>query len=175
VDSRPVRDRAGAAALARPPRSAIALRRAVEADVPFLRQVYATTREDELCLVAWTDEQKAAFIEMQFRAQKAHYQEFYPTCQFLVILLEDEPIGRLYVDRREHSIEILDVALLPAFRGRGIGRVLIEEILEEARASGRRVTIYVEHYNRARGLYDRLGFRHLATNGVYHLMEWQST
>ena len=50
--------------------------------------------------------------------------------------------------------------------------MLLEEILAEAAATGRPVTIYVEHFNPARRLYDRLGFRHVDTNGVYHLMEW---
>ena len=126
-------------------------------------------------LVPWTDEQKASFLDMQFTAQKTHYERFYPDCEFLVIELEGAPIGRLYVDRGEDdNIGIIDIALLPEHRGRGIGRVLLEEILAEARASDRKVTIYVEHFNPARRLYDRLGFRHVDTNGVYHLMEWKA-
>ena len=155
-----------------PPRSSFAFRSAVEADTPFLRHLYGTTREEELRLVPWTPEQKAAFLDMQFQAQAAHYTQFYPDCEFLVIELQSRPIGRLYVDRGENDIRITDIALLPEFRGRGIGRVLMEEILVEARETGRRVTIYVEHDNPARHLYDRLGFRHVDTNGVYHLMEW---
>ena len=155
-----------------PPRSSIAFRPTVQADTPFLCHLYGTTREDEMQLVPWTPEQKAAFLDMQFHAQAAHYTEFYPQCQFLVIELEGRPIGRLYIDRGEDDIRITDIALLPEFRGRGIGRMLIKEILAEGRGTGKRVTIYVEHYNPARRLYDRLGFRHVDTNGVYHLMEW---
>ena len=160
--------------ITRPPRSAIAFRPIVDDDIAFLRHVYASTREDELQLVAWTDEQKAAFLDMQFTAQKTHYEDFYPECEYLVIELEGERIGRLYIDRRETDIEIIDVALLPAYRGRGIGRMLLEEILDEGRLTGKRVRIYVEHYNPARRLYDRLGFRQVDTNGVYHLMEWRA-
>jgi len=157
-----------------PVRSAIAFRRATEDDVPFLREVYATTREEELRSVDWSAEQKAAFLDMQFAAQKTHYEEFYPASDFLVILLDERRIGRLYVHRGEADIEVLDIALLPEYRGRGIGRMLLEEILDEGRATGRNVRIYVEHFNPARRLYDRLGFRHLDTNGVYHLMEWHA-
>jgi len=124
-------------------------------------------------LVPWTPEQKAAFLDMQFQAQAAHYTEFYPHCQFLMIELEGRPIGRLYIDRGEDDIRITDIALLPEWRGHGIGRMLMEEILAEGRNTGKRVTIYVEHDNPARGLYDRLGFRHVDTNGVYHFMEWR--
>ena len=123
-------------------------------------------------VVPWTLEQKAAFLDMQFHAQATHYREFYPQCEFLVIELEGRPIGRLYIDRGDEDIRITDIALLPEFRGRGIGRMLMDEILAEGRDTRKRVTIYVEHDNPARRLYDRLGFRHVDTNGVYHLMEW---
>jgi ribosomal protein S18 acetylase RimI-like enzyme len=138
-----------------------------------LRHLYGTTREEEMRIVPWAPEQKAAFLDMQFMAQKQHYEQFYPACDFLVIEMEGQAIGRLYVDRGEDDIRITDIALLPEFRGRGIGRMLMEEILDEGRATGKRVTIHVEHNNPARGLYDRLGFQHVETNGVYHLMEWR--
>ena len=159
---------------ARPPRETIRFRPATPADVPFLRHLYGTTRQDEMQHVPWTDAQKAAFLDMQFSAQKKHYEEFYPNCQFLVIELAGEPIGRLYIDRGDEDIEIVDIALLPQFRRRGIGRMLLEEIIEEGRATSKTVTIYVEHFNPARRLYDRLGFRHVDTNGVYHLLEWRA-
>jgi ribosomal protein S18 acetylase RimI-like enzyme len=158
--------------LPRPDRSSICFRPAIESDLPFLRHLYGTTREDELRLVPWTPEQKSAFLDMQFIAQKTHYERHYPDCEFLVIELEGRPIGRLYVDRGD-DIRITDIALLPDFRGRGIGRMLMEEILAEGRSTGKSVSIHVEHDNPARRLYDRLGFQHVDTNGVYHLMEWR--
>jgi ribosomal protein S18 acetylase RimI-like enzyme len=155
-----------------PPRDAIHFRAVTPDDVPFLRYLYGTTREEELLPLPWTDEQKAAFLDSQFIAQKRHYEEFYAEGDFLLIELEGERIGRLYIDRGETHIEIVDIALLPNHRGKGIGRMLLEEILEEGRAIGRKVRIYVEHNNPARHLYDRLLFHHVDTNGVYHLMEW---
>jgi ribosomal protein S18 acetylase RimI-like enzyme len=155
-----------------PSRSSITFRPTIQSDIPFLRHLYGTTREAEMRLVPWTLEQKSAFLDMQFTAQKTHYEEHYPDCDFLVIELEGQPIGRVYVDRRSDDIRITDIALLPEFRDRGIGRMLMEEILEEGRTTGKRVTIHVEHDNPARRLYDRLGFQQVDTNGVYYLMEW---
>ena len=155
-----------------PARDAITFRPALPADVPFLRYLYGTTREMELRVVPWTEEQKSQFLDLQFNAQKSHYEEFYPHCEFLVIETEGTAIGRLYIDRGPAEIEIIDIALLPEYRGHGLGRVLLEEILSEGEETGRRVRIYVENFNPARHLYDRLGFRHIDTNGVYHLMEW---
>lgn len=156
------------------PREAIRFRPTTPDDVPFLRHVYATTRVGEMQRVPWTADQKRAFLDMQFNAQKEHYEQHYPRCDFLVIELEGECVGRLYIDRGETDIEIVDIALVPEVRGRGIGKMLLEEILEEGRVTGKKVGIYVEHFNPARRLYDRLGFRHVDTNGVYHKMEWSA-
>jgi hypothetical protein len=46
---------------------AVTLRAATPDDEPFLRRLYATTRANELALVAWTADQKTAFVEMQLR------------------------------------------------------------------------------------------------------------
>jgi len=157
-----------------PPRDAVAYRPCTPEDVPFLRYLYGTTREDELRAVPWTDEQKAQFLDHQFFAQKAHYDDYYGKADFLVIETGGSPIGRLYVYRDEEEIHIIDIALLPGYRGRGLGRILLEELLDEGRATNRKVTIYVENFNPARHLYDRLGFQHVDSNGIYHFMVWSA-
>jgi len=159
----------------RPPRDLLRYRAATTEDVSFLRALYGTTREEELRQMAWDDEAKARFLDHQFLAQSKHYESFYPDAEFLVIELEGERIGRLYVDRGPQTIEVIDIALMPEHRRCGIGTMLLAEILAEGQSSGKSVTIYVEHFNPARHLYDRLGFRHVDTNGVYHLMEWSAS
>jgi ribosomal protein S18 acetylase RimI-like enzyme len=90
-----------------------------------------------------------------------------------VIELDGERAGRLYVHRGEEDIRIMDIALAPAYRGRGIGTALLEELMAEARSSGRSLSIHVELQNPARSLYDRLGFVPVGEHGVYVLMEWR--
>jgi ribosomal protein S18 acetylase RimI-like enzyme len=87
-------------------------------------------------------------------------------------LIENEPAGRLYVARWQREIRIVDIALLPAFRGRGIGSRLITELLEEGSRKGKNVSIHVETFNPAFRLYQRLGFEVVEDKGVYLLMEW---
>lgn len=142
-------------------------------DEGFLYRVYASTREDELKQVDWENAQKEAFLKMQFNAQHSYYMEHYRLATFDIVLVDGEPVGRLYVDRRKAEIRIIDIALLPLFRNRGIGSTLLKELLAEGEQSGRAVTIHVERYNPALNLYTRLGFRHIADNGVYYLMEWK--
>jgi ribosomal protein S18 acetylase RimI-like enzyme len=149
------------------------LRAVGHSDTPFLQAVYASTRAEELALTSWSDEQKGAFCQHQFAAQDAHYRQHYPTAIFSIIERGGVPVGRLYVDRWEKEIRIMDIAVLPEFRGAGIGTKLIRELQEEARESGKALTIHVEKFNRALGLYERMGFTKKADREVYWLMEWR--
>jgi ribosomal protein S18 acetylase RimI-like enzyme len=154
----------------------LALRRMLDSDLPFLEALYASTRQDELAPVPWSAEQKRAFLRSQFACQHQYYQQYYPHCEFLIVertgVDSVERLGRLYVDRWPDQIRLVDISLMPEFRGRGTGRRLIEGILAEGQSTGKRVTIHVEHDNPARRLYGRVGFRHVDSNGIYHLMEW---
>jgi ribosomal protein S18 acetylase RimI-like enzyme len=148
----------------------ITLRPSTPADRALLEAVYASTREAELALVEWEDAAKRAFVAQQFAAQDRHYREHYPGATLDVIEADGEPAGRLYVHWGDTDIRIMDIALLPEFRGRGIGTPLVRELLAAGRASGRRVSIHVERGNPARRLYERLGFRAVGEHGIYVLM-----
>jgi ribosomal protein S18 acetylase RimI-like enzyme len=150
----------------------VVLRPAREADGPLLLSLYASTRADELASVPWSAEQEAAFVAQQFAVQAAHYATHYAGLSADVILVDDEPAGRLLVARWANEIRIVDISILPEFRGRGAGGVLLRRLLDEATAAGKRVTIHVELGNRALGLYERLGFRPVGEHGVYLRMEW---
>jgi ribosomal protein S18 acetylase RimI-like enzyme len=152
---------------------AVRLRPATLEDEPFLRQLFATTRADELALMACDSNQKELFLAMQFNAQKQQYAMIYPQAQHSIILLNDNPVGRQIIDRGESEFTLVDIALLPSHRSAGIGTHLIEDLLAEARSVGKPVTLNVWHSNPAKTLYQRMGFS--ATNdddGVYCQMRW---
>ena len=142
-----------------------------EEDREFLYLVYASTREEELALVAWSAEQKEQFLRMQFNAQHKYYQENYAGASFEVILLGSAPIGRLYVDRRDNEIRVVDIALLRQHRGTGIGGGIMQDLLSEAESNGVPVSIHVERNNPVMRLYERLGFRKISETAVYFLMQ----
>ncbi len=146
------------------------LRPITDDDLGFLYRVYASTREEELAATGWSEEQKDAFLRQQFEAQHRFYQD-YEDSRFDVILVDNEPVGRLYVARRSDVLHVIDIALLPAHRRGGIGSALMRELLAEAHAAGKPVRIYVEKNNPALALYERLGFRRAGDTGVYYLME----
>ena len=152
----------------------VTLRPATADDRAFLLGVYGTTRADELALVQWTEGEKRAFVEMQFDAQDRHYRGCYPHASFDAVVVDGEPAGRLYVNRAATEIRIVDVTILPAHRNRGLGTVLLQRLMDEARATGRALSVHVEAFNPARRLYDRLGFALVVDRGAHLLLEWRS-
>lgn len=150
----------------------ISLRLSTPADEEFLFAVYASSRTDEMQLVDWDAGQKEAFLRMQFYAQHQFYTQNYPGADFQVILMEGQPIGRLYIHRRENEIRIIDISLLPEYRRQRIGSTLLNDILAEAGNSNLPVTIHVERFNPALNLYSRLGFCLAEDKGVYYFMKW---
>ncbi|HKP89928.1 MAG TPA: GNAT family N-acetyltransferase [Thermoleophilaceae bacterium] len=119
----------------------------------------------------WDEATKAAFVEQQFTAQDTDYRRNWPNAAFDVIEVDGRPAGRLYVDRSDSELHVLDIALLPGFRGRGLGTRLLAELAEEAAGAGVPLVIYVEHQNPARRLYERLGFREVEEGPIYSRME----
>jgi len=150
-----------------------ALRPETEADVPFLRRLYISTRWQELAsLLDWTEAQKIAFLDSQFDAQRSSYLSQYAGAAFDVLEAQGVPAGRLYLDRQADTLLVVDIALLPEWCGRGIGTALLEAMFAEARMAGKGVTISVEKFNPAQRLYKRLGFREYAEDDVYWFMHW---
>jgi GNAT superfamily N-acetyltransferase len=149
----------------------IALRPVTESDQAFLLSVYASTREKELEITGWSDKQKSSFIQMQFAAQQRSYFS-YPSAEYLLILYEGQPAGRIYLQYKDAAILIIDLSLLPAFRNRGIGSCILTATFERAASLGQSVQIHVEKFNPALLLYQRLGFRLIEDKGVYLFMEW---
>ena len=144
-----------------------------DTDLPFLARLYASTRMEELAVTAWSDAQKAAFLQSQFDAQHAHYQKHYAGSDFFVIEREAQAVGRLYLARWKDEHRIVDIALLPEFRRGGLGTALLSDLLDEAARAGKAVTIHVEKFNPALTLYRRLGFLAAGEEGAYDLMRWE--
>lgn len=141
-------------------------------DESFLASLYASTRAEELAQTNWSDEQKTMFCRMQFNAQTEDYRRNYSDASFQIIERGGVAVGRLLVLRSDEAVHVIDIALMPAHRGAGIGTKLLGELQDEAKAAGKKLSIYVERFNPARRLYDRLGFRQIEERGVYFLMEW---
>jgi len=140
-------------------------------DELFIESVYRSTREEELNYTNWPEQQRSAFIMMQSMAQLAEYREKYPGLSQEIIVYKKQDAGRFYTWENEAEIRLVDITLLPSFRGRGIGRSLIEELIKKANAKNKKVSLHVEPQNPALRLYRRLGFIHINNNGRYQYLE----
>lgn len=149
----------------------ISLRPIELSDGDLLYRIYASTRLEELAVLDWDDAARASFLAMQFNAQHTYYQQTFPHAAYSIILGDDTPIGRLYLDRSPDDLHIIDIALLPEYRNQGVGTALLRNILADGDSQNLPVRIYVEHNNPALHLYTRLGFRQVAEQGLYSLME----
>ena len=141
------------------------LREAKPEDEPFLLEVYASTRLEELAGVAWDDNQKQAFVRMQFLAR----ERCYPRADNRIILLDGRPVGRMLVDRDDEEILLRDIALLTEYRNTGIGSRLIQDLMKESKPIG----LHVVATSPAVRLYERLGFRRCGDETAAYLeMKW---
>lgn len=130
------------------------LRPATPADEDWQVAIFAGTRGDELALTGWPPAQREAFVRQQHRAQQQHYRAHFPHAVCQLVLVDGEIAGRLWLDERNDRLHILDIALLPAWRGRGLGTRCLQDLARRGRPLG----IQVELHNPARRLYARLGF-----------------
>jgi ribosomal protein S18 acetylase RimI-like enzyme len=151
----------------------VTLREETDGDIEFVADLYASTREEELRPVPWPDAQKHAFLRQQFELQRAHYHQHYVGADWLIVLRDAVPIGRLYLKTGSVELRLMDVALVPAQRGLGIGTALMRGLLRHADELGVPVSLHVEPFNPAIRLYERLGFATLETRGIYCYMERQ--
>jgi len=128
-----------------------------------------------MAIVPWTEAEKQQFLEFQFRAQARSYSSQFPGSEHNIILIDDQPAGRIWTDEWEDEIRLLDIAILPEFRNRGAGTILLEQLQERARTADKAVRHSVEVNNAAAiRLYQRMGFLIAADYDfeTHHLMEW---
>jgi ribosomal protein S18 acetylase RimI-like enzyme len=152
-------------------RFAIAYRPEREEDFGLLAALYAASRGEAFAGLGWPVEALAAFLDQQFRAQHAQYRAAYPAAEWLIVEAEGMPAGRLAVDRRDASLHLIDIALVPERRGTGLGGAILADLIGEADALGLPVSLQVDQTNPARRLYERLGFRVLEDRPPYLWME----
>ena len=150
----------------------VSLRPVNDADQEFLIGVYANTRAAELAQVDWDESQKDAFIRWQYGLQKQEYETRYPSARYEIILVDGAPAGRIWVGTDEKQIRLLDIALLAECQNRGVGTLLLQQLMDEAARTNKvlRHMVFVLNDN-AHRFYERLGFKTIEDLGGYKHME----
>lgn len=153
----------------------LSLRPVTPDDDAFLLSVYGNTRAEELDQAHWAEGQREAFLKWQFEMQRSQYDARFPDADYFVILIDDQPAGRIWIGQDAEQIRLLDIAILPAFQNRGAGTILLRKLIDEAKVSGKRLRhmVFVLN-NNAHRFYERLGFVEIEDMGGYKHMEWKS-
>jgi GNAT superfamily N-acetyltransferase len=155
----------------------ISLRLATSSDLPFMRALYGDLRADELSQVPWPEDTRRAFLDSQFALQHRHFVTAYANTDFYIVQHGDAAIGRYYLLRRAPYYLVVDIALLPSWRGQGIGAGLLawtkQLVEQDPHAIG--VDLHVDERNAgARRLYSRLGFKVTTRQSPYFGMRWST-
>lgn len=150
---------------------AITLRPAAADDGGFLFDTYASTRAEEVASFGWTRAQAASFLRMQFDARQRAYAKAYPSAETSIIVVAAVPAGAMIVSRSNAEIRLVDIALLPEFRSRGVGSRLLVGLIAEASRQGLPLRLSVTRNNRAARLYQRMGFVECGGDAMYREME----
>jgi GNAT superfamily N-acetyltransferase len=137
----------------------------------FLMKVFIDTRKDLSYICGVNEEQKAAIIAEQFRMEQKQMLQIYPEAVLNIVMLNNEPIGRLFVHHGVCTDRILEIGLLERFRNMGIGGILVCSIIENAVKQNKTVSLQVAWFNQgALAFYERLGFKITKSNGVIYEM-----
>lgn len=147
--------------------SFISLRSICDSDKALLLRIYASTRQEEGARAGVDPNTWGQLLQLQFELQHAQYMANYIRPSFDLIVIDNTPVGRLYVNRQQQEIRLVDISLLPEYRGQGIGRVLLQRLIEEARANNCCIGLHVDRDNPILDFYLRLGFQVEADRGIY--------
>jgi GNAT superfamily N-acetyltransferase len=148
------------------------VRPAIPQDGEFVYQLLRQVLYDQLMAHLWDPAIRDPLLDLQVRAQTGAYLSAYPHADHGIVMLDDEPVGRLLVDRSRASHHLIDIAILSKRRSAGIGTRLILGLCMEAEMMGKSLTLRVSITNpRAAALYQRLGFRVIEDQQTDWLME----
>ena len=154
----------------------ITLRPAADTDEDFLYAVYAATRSDEVAAFGWDPDAQQAFLRMQFTLRQRSYKMQFPAAEHSIITVDAAPAGRLIVNRTDKDIRLTDIAMLPAYRAKGIATFLIRQLQKEAGVAGKPIVLHVDKDNvNARSLYKALGFLVTSESDFMYEMEWHGS
>ena len=143
-------------------------------DRAFRYRLFRDSRSDEWERLPLDATLRAQLMRLQFEAQTISYRAQFPDARFDIVELADEPIGRIVVDRPGTMLRLVDLALVPQYRNRGIGTAILAALIDEAQAAQLPVRLRVAAGNEAAlRLYLRLGFVAIAATEMdVELARW---
>ncbi len=151
----------------------VTARVAGEADEPFIKSVFKSVRAPEFAQANLSEDQLEKFLEQQYFAMRTYYDQVFPETVYSVLSIGDQQIG-FEALRDTVELHLIDIALLPEFRNRGVGTGRLLRLQDKAMEADKEIILSVELFNPAKSLYERLGFETYDERGLYARMKWVS-
>jgi ribosomal protein S18 acetylase RimI-like enzyme len=149
------------------------LRPEVQTDAAFRFALFRASRGPGWEQLPLPPDLMAKIMAQQFQAQIQAYGAAYPDARLEIVMVEALPVGRLATNRGSDSLHLIDIALTPAWRGRGVGGAILQGLMDEAGTLGKPLTLLVDRDNRAaQRFYERLGFDVTAADDTHLVLAW---
>lgn len=145
------------------------------ADQAFLRQLYESTRADEMRALGWSASRCRAFLDQQFEFRQRGYLEQFPDALQLVLQQNGQDIGCLHWQCAGTEATLVELSLLPPFRGRGLGSAILGLLTAEADRLGQSIDVHVEDGGLVQQLCQRFGFDIAGDPGLHVRMRRPAT
>jgi len=139
----------------------------------FLLKVFAESRWDLALISGVSEEQRAGIILEQYSIEQQQMAQMYPEASLNIVMLNNRPIGRLYIHYGERADRILEMGLLENHRKMGAGKKVMTIVIENALEKGKTVSLQVAWFNQgAYGFFEKLGFKAIRNNGIFYEMHY---
>ncbi|MCJ7933072.1 MAG: GNAT family N-acetyltransferase [Chryseobacterium sp.] len=135
-------------------------KKATENDIDFLLDLRMKTMNPHYASSNLPTDRETTLSRILYEFEKAN-----------IIFLDQQPIGLLKINRTDVTTEVLQLQIDPSQQGKGLGRMILTGILEEASAAGKTVSLSVLKTNKAQHLYTSLGFTIIGEDEHSYFME----
>ncbi|MGN7759055.1 GNAT family N-acetyltransferase [Chryseobacterium sp. 22532] len=140
----------------------ITYRKASENDIDYLLDLRTKTMNPHYADSNLPTDKETTLQRILYQFEKAH-----------IILLNNEPAGLLKISKAEDKTEVLQLQIDPNQQGKGLGKTILTDILKEASAEEKIVSLSVLKTNKAQNLYKSLGFKVVDEDEHSYFMEFQ--
>jgi len=140
----------------------ITYRKASENDIDYLLDLRTKTMNPHYADSNLPTDKETTLQRILYQFEKAH-----------IILLNNEPAGLLKISKAEDKTEVLQLQIDPSQQGKGLGKTILTNILKEASAEEKIVSLSVLKTNKAQNLYKSLGFKVVDEDEHSYFMEFQ--
>jgi ribosomal protein S18 acetylase RimI-like enzyme len=115
---------------------------------------------------------RSHLVGLQYAARRRRALDRYPHGESRIIVVEGAEAGWLFTATLPDMVWLVEILVLPEFRGRGAGSLAIRRLIGRAAPVPVRLNVNLSNTGAAR-LYRRLGFHALESDGVQLTMEFR--